>query len=59
MTPMWLALLLACVGSYALKFAGVSLPESVLNHAGVQRVAVLLPVAMLSALVTACLRALV
>ena len=49
---MWVALVVACLGSYALKLAGVSLPESVLNHAGVQRVAALLPVAMLSALVT-------
>jgi branched-subunit amino acid transport protein len=34
-----------------LKLAGVSLPESILNHPKVQRVAQLLPIAMLSALV--------
>jgi branched-subunit amino acid transport protein len=48
---LWVALIIACLGSYALKLAGVSLPESVLNHPTVQRVAGFLPVAMLSALV--------
>ena len=51
MTPLWVALVVACLGSYALKLAGVSLTESVLGHPGVQRVAALLPVAMLAALV--------
>jgi branched-subunit amino acid transport protein len=51
MSPLWMALLIAAVGSYLLKLAGVSLPESILNHPKVQRVAELLPVAMLSALV--------
>jgi branched-subunit amino acid transport protein len=51
MTGLWIALLTACLGSYALKLAGMSLPESVLNHPRVQRVAAFLPVAMLSALV--------
>ncbi len=51
MTGIWIALLVACLGSYALKLAGVSLPESVLNHPTVQRVAGFLPVAMLAALV--------
>lgn len=51
MSALWVALLLAAVGSYALKLAGVSLPETVLNHPGVQRVAGLLPIAMLAALV--------
>ncbi len=46
-----MALLIAAVGSYLLKLAGVSLPESILNHPKVQRVAELLPIAMLSALV--------
>jgi uncharacterized membrane protein len=50
-TPLWLALIIAAVGSYLLKLAGVSLSESILNHPKVQRVAQLLPVAMLSALV--------
>jgi len=51
MTALWAALVVAAVGSYVLKLAGLSLPESVLNHPRVQRVASLLPVAMLSALV--------
>jgi branched-subunit amino acid transport protein len=51
MTPLWLAVIVAAVGSYLLKVAGVSLPESILNHPKVQRVAALLPIAILSALV--------
>ena len=51
MTPLWLALVIAAVGSYLLKLAGMSLPESLLNYPKVQRVAEFLPIAMLSALV--------
>jgi branched-subunit amino acid transport protein len=51
MSPLWLAILIAAVGCYLLKLAGVSLPESILNHPKVQRVAQFLPIAMLSALV--------
>lgn len=51
MTALWGALVISAVGSYLLKLAGLSLPESVLSHPRVQRVAGLLPVAMLSALV--------
>lgn len=51
MTALWVALIVASLGSYGLKLAGMSLPESVLNHPKVQRVAAFLPVAMLSALV--------
>jgi branched-subunit amino acid transport protein len=51
MTSVWVAVVVASLGCYALKLAGVSLPESVLNHPRVQRSAGLLPVAMLSALV--------
>jgi branched-subunit amino acid transport protein len=51
MTARWLALIVAAIGSYALKLAGVSLPESVLNHPRVQRIAGLMPLAMLAALV--------
>jgi len=50
-TSLWLSVVLAAVGCYLLKLAGVSLPESILNHPKVQRVAQFLPVAMLSALV--------
>lgn len=51
MTGLWLALLVAAIGAYALKLAGISLPASALNHPRVQRVAAFLPVAMLAALV--------
>jgi branched-subunit amino acid transport protein len=51
MSPLWLAVLLAAVGCYLLKLAGVSLPKSILNHPKVQQVAQFLPIAMLSALV--------
>src|SRR5215216_4825699 len=50
-TPLWIAIIIAAVGCYLLKLAGVSLPESILNQPKVQRVAELLPIAMLSALV--------
>ena len=48
---MWTAVLLACAGSYLLKLAGLSLPARVLSHPTVERVADLIPVALLSALV--------
>ena len=51
MSPLWLAIVIAAVGCYLLKLAGVSLPKSILNHPKVQRVAQFLPIAMLSALV--------
>jgi len=47
----WVVVILGAVGCYALKLAGVSLPRGVLDHPGVQRVAGLLPAAMLAALV--------
>ena len=48
---MWTAILVASVGCYLLKLAGLSLPERVLNHPTVERVADLIPVALLAALV--------
>ncbi|GIM62945.1 hypothetical protein Pve01_79300 [Planomonospora venezuelensis] len=48
---MWAAVLLAGVGCYLLKLAGLSLPERVLEHPTVERVADLIPVALLAALV--------
>jgi branched-subunit amino acid transport protein len=47
----WLAILGAGVGCYLLKLGGVSLPARVLEHRLVERVADLIPVALLSALV--------
>jgi branched-subunit amino acid transport protein len=51
MSRLWVALLIASVGTYALKLAGLSLPPSLLNQPPVRRVARFLPVAMLAALV--------
>ncbi len=48
---MWTAILLASLGCYALKLAGLSLPERVLSHPTVERVADLIPMALLAALV--------
>ncbi len=48
---MWTAVLLAGVGCYLLRLAGLSLPERVLEHPTVERVADLIPVALLAALV--------
>ena len=48
---MWTAIILGCVGCYALKLAGLSLPARVLANPVVERVADLIPVALLAALV--------
>jgi branched-subunit amino acid transport protein len=48
---MWTAILVASAGCYALKLAGLSLPQRVLEHHVVERVADLIPVALLAALV--------
>jgi branched-subunit amino acid transport protein len=48
---MWAAVLAASVGCYALKLAGVSVPEKVLASDVVQRIAGLMPIALLTALV--------
>ena len=47
----WWAIIGAGIGCYVLKLAGVSLPERVLEHPLVERVADLIPVALLAALV--------
>lgn len=51
MSAAWVAILVASLGCYGLKLAGVSLSDSLLNHRRVQQTAGLLPVAMLTALV--------
>lgn len=48
---MWTAILVTAVGAYLLKLAGLSIPASVLEHPLVHRVADLMPVALLAALV--------
>ncbi|MGH8776168.1 MAG: AzlD domain-containing protein [Jiangellaceae bacterium] len=47
----WAAVVAASIGCYMLKVAGLALPTSVLDRPDVQRVAALLPVALLAALV--------
>ena len=48
---MWTAVLVAAVGCYLLKLGGLSVPPRVLERPLVERVADLIPVALLSALV--------
>lgn len=48
---MWIAIIAGSLGCYALKLAGLSVPDRVLSNRRVQRIAVLLPVALLSALI--------
>lgn len=47
----WLAVLGCALGCYALKVAGMSVPEKALDHPLARRVADLLPVVLLAALV--------
>jgi branched chain amino acid efflux pump len=47
----WTAVLAAAVGCYLLKLAGLSVPPRVLERPLVERIADLLPVALLSALI--------
>lgn len=49
---MWLAVLVGSAGCYLAKLAGLSVPTRVLNNPRIQRVATLLPVALLAALAT-------
>ena len=51
MTPLWVATLLTSAICFALKYAGYSLPKSILNRPIIQRVNTLIPIALLSALV--------
>ena len=51
MSGVWAAVLLAGVGCYLLKLAGLSVPARVLERPFVARVADLLPVALLAALI--------
>jgi len=48
---MWTAILVTAVGCYLMKLAGLSVPPKVLDHPVVERVADLVPVALLSALI--------
>ena len=48
---MWAAILITGFGCYALKLAGLSVPDRILDRPLVRRIADLIPVAMLGALV--------
>ena len=48
---MWTAIILTAVGCYLLKLAGLSVPKRILDEPYVQRLAALLPVSLLGALV--------
>jgi hypothetical protein len=48
---MWTAIVVGSFGCYALKLAGLSVPPRWLEHAHVRRIADLLPIALLSALI--------
>lgn len=48
---MWTAIIVTAIGCYLLKLAGLSVPESVLDRPYVRRLADLIPVALLAALV--------
>lgn len=48
----WVAVLSAAAGCFLCKLAGLSVPQRVLDDPRMQRVAVLLPVALLAALIT-------
>ncbi len=50
MTGIWIAVLVTCAGCYALKLAGLTVPERVLASPRVRRFAELVPVALLAAL---------
>ena len=47
----WIPLLVGCLGVYLFKLAGLSVPAAVLARPKVQRIAALLPVVLLAALV--------
>jgi len=48
---MWLAIAVGCVGCFALKLVGLSLPRRVIEQPLVKHIAELLPVALLTALI--------
>lgn len=51
MTTLWAGILVMSVGCFALKYAGLSVPERVLQHPATVRAADLIPVALLGALI--------
>lgn len=51
MSTTWVAILVTAAGCYLLKYVGLSVPERLLEHPLAERVAGLIPVALLAALV--------
>lgn len=51
MSPLWLGIFVTAIGCYALKYAGLSVPDRVLNHPFTVRAANLIPVGLLGALI--------
>ncbi|MEH3033893.1 MAG: AzlD domain-containing protein [Aeromicrobium erythreum] len=51
MSAVWTGLVLLVVACYAVKLAGLSVPDRVLEHPATRRVSDLIPVALLGALV--------
>ena len=51
MSALWVGILVAAAGCYALKVAGLSVPQRVLEHPLASRVGDLIPVGLLAALV--------
>ncbi len=49
----WAAVLVACTGCYLAKLVGLSVPQRVLDRPAVQRVAAILPLVLLAALIAA------
>lgn len=47
---MWWALITACLGCFALKYAGMSIPQRVLEAPAVRQLSLLLPIGLLAAL---------
>lgn len=50
MTGVWIAVLVTAAGCYALKLAGLTVPQRVLAHPRARRFATLVPVALLAGL---------
>ena len=48
---MWAAVIVGAIGCYVFKLLGLSVPERILEHPRADRIADLLPVALLSALI--------
>lgn len=51
MSALWIAIFVTAAGCYALKYAGLSVPERVLNHPFTVRAADLIPIGLLGALI--------